>query len=134
MRSAGYCMAVLAATLLAGTPAEARKSKAQGFAAEQVEKAEFRSLPKRGRASPLALKIQVFLARAHASPGQIDGTYGASTVQALKSFQMMEGLEPNGVLTKAVWSRLRDLAGAAPVFKEYEIKDADVKGPFVDRI
>jgi len=107
----------------------------QAFTAEQLDKAEFKArLLQRSRSSALALKLQVLLDRAHASPGVIDGVYGASNIQAIKNFQIMNGLEPDGKIDKDIWEKLRQAGGDAPILKDYEITKDDVKGPFLESV
>lgn len=89
---------------------------------------------RRSRTSPLALKLQVLLDRAHASPGEIDGVFGASAIEAVKHFQAMIGAPATGRLTLEEWDRLVAAGGDAPVLKPYTIEKDDVKGPFVERI
>jgi lipoprotein-anchoring transpeptidase ErfK/SrfK len=80
------------------------------------------------------LKLQVLLDRAHASPGVIDGVFGASAVEAVKHFQLMNGSRATGRLSKEEWDALLAAGGEAPILKTYEIQKDDVKGPFVEKI
>jgi lipoprotein-anchoring transpeptidase ErfK/SrfK len=80
-----------------------------------------------------ALALQVELARAHASPGAIDGKMGKNTQTAIKAFQQMQGLEPTGEPDDKTREALQQFAGE-PVTIDYTITGEDTKGPFVDEI
>jgi lipoprotein-anchoring transpeptidase ErfK/SrfK len=122
-------------TCLAGAPQGEARSRGKALTAEAVEKAEFKSgALRRGQSSPLALKAQVLLDRAHMSPGAIDGVFGAGALEAVKAFQAANGGTPSGKLTTEEWDKLQQAAGPDPVLTEYQIKDEDVKGPFIERI
>ena len=82
---------------------------------------------------PLLLKAQVLLARAHFSPGEIDGKPGANFSKALSAFAMDRGLEATGKLNEGVWRQLADVS-AEPPLTEYTIAEADVRGPFAAKI
>lgn len=125
----------LAIAAALGAPASQAKPRSKAITAEAVSAASFKpdSL-RRGQTSPLALKLQVLLDRAHASPGVIDGVFGASAVEAVKHFQVMNGTRATGRLTREEWDRLNAAGGGDPVVKSYSIGKDDVKGPFVERI
>jgi lipoprotein-anchoring transpeptidase ErfK/SrfK len=131
-------LAAIAAVLtgcLAASPQLEAKSRSKALTPEAVEKAEFRSGGlRRGHSTPLALKAQVLLDRAHMSPGAIDGLFGAGAIEALKNFQLANGGKPTGKLSKEEWEKLKGAAGADPVLMTYEIQKDDVKGPFIERI
>jgi lipoprotein-anchoring transpeptidase ErfK/SrfK len=102
---------------------------------EQVEAAVFKpDALKRSQPSPLALKLQVLLDRAHISPGVIDGVYGESTIKAIRNFQLMSGVQQTGRLTQADWDKLVASGGTAPILKTYELQKKDVKGPFIEKL
>jgi lipoprotein-anchoring transpeptidase ErfK/SrfK len=82
--------------------------------------------------SPIAAKIQIFLDRAHISPGIIDGYFGENVESALRTFEERENLQPDGKLDKQTWEKLA--AGSQEVFMEYEISQDDVSGPFVEAV
>jgi lipoprotein-anchoring transpeptidase ErfK/SrfK len=125
--------ALLAGMLFLG-PAGAQE-RLQRFTPEQVDTAEFKpNALQRSRPSPLALKVQVMLDRAHASPSVIDGVFGESTIEAIRAFQGMTGAEVTGNLAQEDWDRLKAAAGDAPVLKQYEIKAEYAKGPFIERV
>jgi len=126
------CVATLLAAFLSASPAFALSGDIKP---EDVERAEFKpGALRRSKASPLALRLQVLLDRAHASPGAIDGVYGASTIQAVRNFQIMSGMEATGEVSPELWSRLLQAGGDAHALKSYEIAKDDVKGPFAERI
>lgn len=72
------------------------------------------------KAATDALRTQVMLDRAGFSPGVIDGKTGPSTRKALEAYQKQAG-------------SVTETTSIEPVTR-YQITDADVKGPFVDRI
>ncbi len=79
--------------------------------------------------SPTVIRAEVLLARAHASPGVIDGLAGSNLERAVAAFEAMNSLPIDGQLTPAVWSSLAVVAGA-PVAGVYVETAADVSGPF----
>jgi lipoprotein-anchoring transpeptidase ErfK/SrfK len=137
MRISIMSAAVTAALVacLAGAPEGEARPRGKALTPEAVEKAEFKSgALRRGQSSPLALKAQVLLDRAHMSPGAIDGVFGAGALEAAKAFQVANGGKPTGKLTAEEWAKLQHAAGVDPVLTDYQIKDEDVKGPFLERI
>lgn len=56
--------------------------------------------------NPALARLQILLDRAGASPGVIDGLHGSNLQKALRAFQMMNGMDPDGELTFAVAARL----------------------------
>ena len=83
--------------------------------------------------SPLVLKAQVLLDRANASPGVIDGYLGENVGKAIRAFETVQGLEPDGKLDAEVWARLKEVSGGEALVT-YSISEDDVDGPFVDEI
>ena len=78
--------------------------------------------------SPDIIKAEVLLARAHASPGVIDGLAGSNLKRAVAAFEAMNGLPQDGQLSSAVWAKL-DTAGP-PAAAYYAETAQDVAGPF----
>ena len=68
---------------------------------ESVNEAEWQAQGK--PSTPLLVKLQVLLDRAHASPGEIDGTLGENTRKAIAAYAEMKGLEPTEQLTEQLW-------------------------------
>lgn len=66
---------------------------------------------KLGAAGPLVESLQRTLnARVTPSPGlSVDGDFGPNTERALLAFQKQAGLEPNGLVDRAVWAKLGPL-------------------------
>lgn len=79
--------------------------------------------------SPTVIRAEVLLARAHASPGVIDGLAGSNLARAVGAFEAMNGLPADGQLSPAVWGRL-DAYATTPVAGAYVLTAADVSGPF----
>ena len=84
-------------------------------------------------ADPVILRAQVLLDRARFSPGSIDGKTGDNFVNALDAFATANGLKPAGRLTTELWTALV-ATHEGPVLVPYTIAEADVKGPFLEKI
>ncbi len=74
------------------------------------------------------LRAQILLARAHFSPGEIDGAAGSNSRRAIAGFQGSRGLEASGELDGQTWGALD--GDAQPALIRYTLMDADVAGPF----
>jgi lipoprotein-anchoring transpeptidase ErfK/SrfK len=105
---------------------------AQRLTLDSVNKAEFSAKPVEG-ASPMIVKAQVLLDRAHFSPGVIDGHMGENVEKAIAAFQRASSLADNGKIDEETWAKLRETSGE-PVLEEHELSAEDVKGPFIDKI
>jgi lipoprotein-anchoring transpeptidase ErfK/SrfK len=78
------------------------------------------------------LRAQVLLARAHFSPGVIDGQDGGNMKNAIAAFEAAHDLPADGVMDDQVWAALAK--DQQPVLTDYVITADDVKGPFVAKI
>ena len=83
--------------------------------------------------SPIMLRLQVLLARAHASPGVIDGFAGDNVGKAIAAFEMMTEMPVDGKLDPAVWQALVNRDDRPPL-ETYRLTKRDVRGPFTRRI
>src|ERR1700755_946574 len=54
--------------------------------------------------SPLAVKVEVLLDRAHFSPGEIDGKLGENVEKAITAYSEAHGLMASGNLTSELWA------------------------------
>jgi len=77
---------------------------------------------------------QVMLDRAGFSPGEIDGQAGDNLKRAATAFQRSTKLTESGQVDQQTWERLADVTGRQPPLVEYQIRDADVAGPFTPSI
>jgi peptidoglycan hydrolase-like protein with peptidoglycan-binding domain len=94
---------------------------------ESVNEAEWQAQGK--PSTPLLVKLQVLLDRAHASPGEIDGTLGENTRKAIAAYAEMKGFEPTEQLTEQLWRAITE-SDAEPAFVNYKITEKDTRGPF----
>jgi lipoprotein-anchoring transpeptidase ErfK/SrfK len=78
------------------------------------------------------LRAEVLLARAHFSPGVIDGQDGGNLQNAIAAFETAHGLPVDGKMDGDVWLALAK--DTHPVLTDYVITAEDVKGPFLAKI
>src|SRR4029078_2334550 len=119
--------AIIGASLLALLPSSAVAARkpsaaAQSLSIESVNDATWR----RGNLStPVLLKLQVLLDRAHASPGQIDATHGQNMRKAVAAFREMQSLGRGEQVDDALWRALIE-KDREPVLVNYTISEKDV--------
>ena len=79
----------------------------------------------------MLLRAQAMLARAHFSPGAIDGRPGANLTHVVTAYQHARGLEPTRVIDQATWDLLAlEPSSSRPVARLYTITAKDLAGPF----
>ena len=101
--------------------------------AAAINNAEYSSKLSTDSIEAAAIRVQVLLARAQFSPGEIDGKLGENAEKALKAFAEAKGLTPSKGLNEDVWKAL--VAGSAEAaIVEYKIAESDVKGPFLEKL
>jgi peptidoglycan hydrolase-like protein with peptidoglycan-binding domain len=97
----GICLGLLLA--LTAAPAVAAELNASAInAAEPSGKTISDSKP-----TPLGVRLQVLLDRAHFSPGEIDGKFGENTKKALQAFAEANQLPSSPDLSNDVWKALQ---------------------------
>jgi lipoprotein-anchoring transpeptidase ErfK/SrfK len=89
------------------------------------------SLPK-DKATPAGVRLQVLLDRAHFSPGEIDGKFGENARKALRAYAEAQQLRSADRPTEEAWKVL--WVDDRPVISDYTISDADVAGPFLEKL
>lgn len=95
----------------------------QIITSQQINEAEFSGELPEGL-SAVTTKLQILLDRAGANPGVIDGVSGENVTKAIRGYEEMHALEPNGTLTADIWSQLQS---QNPVTKVYSIEPKDVE-------
>jgi lipoprotein-anchoring transpeptidase ErfK/SrfK len=103
-------------------------ARARAWTAEDVQNATQTGPLKPGSSGARVMRVQILLDRVRFSPGEIDGHYGGNLGIAIKSYQQAHNQPPTGTIDDAMWSLLN--TDAAPLFDNYTITEADVKGPF----
>ena len=100
---------------------------------DRINSANFTGkLPSEDSVSPLAVKLQVLLDRAHFSPGEIDGRFGDNVEKALRAFAEANSLPASKSLTPEIWSKLQ--SSNDPVTTEYVLTERDIKGPYIEKL
>ena len=81
---------------------------------------------------PTVLRIQWLLDRAHFSPGVIDGRWGKNTEKAVYWLQSSLGMDPTGIMDRALYDRLAAAVEEGSPVREHRLTAADLEGPFVE--
>ena len=122
----GLCLALTLA--LTATPLHAAELSQDAInSAEPAAKALSNEKP-----TPLGVRLQVLLDRAHFSPGEIDGKFGENAKKALRAYAEAQQLPGSDKLTDDVWAKLKGDTQA--VLTTYAITEKDVAGPFLQKL
>ena len=72
------------------------------------------------------MTVQILLARAHFSPGEIDGAFGDNLAHALRAYQSAHKLPVTGTVNAETWDLLRD--DSQPGVINYNLAAEDTRG------
>jgi len=101
--------------------------------AQPIDTAEWSLAPESPEARKHALlRAEVLLARAHFSPGVIDGQDGGNLRNAISAFETAHDLPADGRMDEKVWAALA--TDKQPVLTDYVITADDAKGPYLAKI
>jgi len=119
--------------LLLALPATglAARQRSPSLSLESVNDAAWQAQAK--PSTTLLVKLQVLVDRAHASPGEIDGTLGENTRKAIAAYAEMKGLEATEQVTEELWRALTQ-NDTEPALVTYKITEKDTRGPFAKKI
>jgi lipoprotein-anchoring transpeptidase ErfK/SrfK len=121
-------LAILAGLFLVTCPASAKS-----LDAEAINNARFGApFASKQAISPLVIKTEILLARAHFSPGEISGRAGENLNKAIAAFAEAQG-KATKKLDRELWDKLVSMS-ADPVVIDYTISEADMRGPFIEKI
>jgi lipoprotein-anchoring transpeptidase ErfK/SrfK len=88
----------------------------------------------RGTPSQAALmKLQVWLSRAHASPGAIDGNLGTSTRRAIAAYREMMDEPAGDRIDEQLWRSLENRSDE-PIVTTHVLSDSDIEGIYVEKL
>ncbi len=110
-------------------PIEA-SSAPQARSIDETAWAEVPATPQAGRDA--VIRVEVLLARAHFSPGVIDGRDGDNLKNAIEGFEAANAMPVTGRMSPQLWAKLSQ--DARPVLTDYTITPDDVKGPFIGKV
>jgi len=106
---------------------------AKSIDSQSINNAEWDpSLASKRAISPLAIKAEILLARTYFSPGEISGLPGENLTKAIAAFAETQG-KTTSTLDRPLWDKLVSMS-ADPAIVDYTISEADVRGPFLDKI
>jgi lipoprotein-anchoring transpeptidase ErfK/SrfK len=120
------CIGLLLA--LIASPAAGAELNAAAIEAAQPSG---RAIPE-NKPTPLGVRVQVLLDRAHFSPGEIEGKFGENAKKALRAFADAQQLPSTSTLSEDVWKKLA--TDAKPVMTKYTITEKDIAGPFLEKL
>lgn len=121
-------LVILASLVLCIWPAEGKS-----IDADAINNAQWDAPASSKRAiSPVLIKAETLLARAHFSPGEISGKPGENLNKAIAAFTEAEGVDTRK-LDQQLWEKLQSLS-PDPVVVDYTISEKDVAGPFIEKI